>query len=255
MMGIAHVDVDSRLVGRIQQEFGTIKNLVSNMLEPTDHSFRIWKRGKERYGVNVNDFSNLITINRGGFYHHLAKFFVEIYKDSFPDLAFVYVDQHLDFDDNDGYGNFVGKIVHELRIPVYVLAESLNTDRLETKENEGLLIKIFTADQDIEKESYRLDDHTKYCYVDEIDENKVYLSTDTDAFSDEIFVRSIFPDSKESFSLEVYKQQLGQVLKDKTIVAADFTGIILKGENHKLNDTTATNLIDLIYFVRNYMKF
>ncbi len=263
-MNIYHTDVDSRIVERLEKEFGEIKNLIV-----TPQNYKLvkynWQEkddcGHPRdsnepvFGFERGSLDKLLLINRDGSFHHFIKFVVEAYQRGYrayhmgDQFAYVHIDQHLDFSHQYTYANFVGRIFWDLGVPVYILDRALNPQELNgcpKPSSEFCLIKPIRKEKDVDG-AFNFAGRTKAVYTDSIREHYIYLSTDLDAFPFDLFETRWDRNARKDFDISTYKRIVEQLTEEHKVVGADFTGL-LDGNNRSLD-----NLVDLIKFMQGIL--
>jgi len=244
-MNLYHTDVDLRIVERIETEFGRPKNLLVtpdnyklvryNWQENDDYGHPR-DMAKPVFGFEKgSNLDQMVLLNRNGFFHHFTKYAVEGLHKSLQSgqladqLAYVHIDQHLDFSHQYMHANFVGRIFCQLGIPVYILARALGKRELDgspTPSSEYCLIKPIKEDG--VTGSFNLTPRTKAVYTTQINEHYVYLSTDLDAFPFELFLTEWSDGARKDFGIETYKRIIEQITKAHKVMGVDFTGLSLK---------------------------
>ena len=239
-MVLYHADINEDLLGHLENELGPLVNL---KVTPGNYwkVSRNWHHNDdcrterdERHPVlgfeRGSSLDRMILVNRDGGYHHFTKFIIEQFSSHYDDFAYLQVDQHVDFEHQYMHATFVGSIFFDLGIPVYMLAEPVSPDfSAPFQFRREALIKVLRPGAE---DALSFDFNKGWSfpkvqakYVSSIDEKKIYMSTDVDAFSSEFFITAWAETAVKTFTPTRYKELVGEVVKDKKLVGADITGV------------------------------
>jgi len=278
-MRICHLDIDKRIVQELEEEFGTIYNLLI-----TPENFKLfrasWQWGDDfekikipyerkinpdepLFGFRFDDpLKKFIVINRDGSYHHFTRFVLEqcIKNNPAKKIAYLHIDAHKDLCDHATYpfGGFVTRIFSELNVLVYIAASALSREQRSHEKQSKLKSKFHLIKLSEDGKGFEVQDETKGRYVSGIDEDYVYVSTDLDVFSPKLFARKNWlADQNPDFTIEEYKGLFKKAIYGKKIIGIDFTGLKLHDNEEikkdrkllKINKDSISNLVNLIRFV------